>query len=98
MNEFRRVEPPPPWVSGLVYALGMTVAVISGSAFVIGGMVGGASGWSALVLAAAIPLAGLTWALTLSILHRGDARHRPVPGAESALARPNSEQESSSVN
>jgi predicted MFS family arabinose efflux permease len=52
--------------------LGMTTATVCGSAFVIGGMVGDASGWSAVLLAAAVPVAGLSWALVVSL---GDRHH-----------------------
>jgi hypothetical protein len=48
----------------------MAAAALSGSAFVIGGLVAGASGWGAISLAAAVPLAGLLWVLTLTLLQR----------------------------
>lgn len=62
----------------LVYLLSMTAAVLSASAFVIGGMVAGASGWPAVLLAGAVPVTGLIWALVLSSQHRGHVRHRPI--------------------
>ena len=70
----------PPWLRAATYGLSMAAAAFSGSAVVILGMSGGVSGWSAVLLAAAVPLAGFTWALTLSILDRNrHHHHRPVP-------------------
>lgn len=66
------------WLRALVYLLCMTGAVLSASAFVIGGMVAGARGWPAVLLAGAVPVTGLIWALVLSSLHRGHVRHRPI--------------------
>ena len=60
----------------LVYLFGMAAATTSGSAFVIGGMLAGARGLPAVALAAAVPLAGLLWAIMLSLLHRGHVRIR----------------------
>ena len=53
-----------------VYLLGMVVITMIGSAFVIGGMLAEAQGLSAVVLAAAMPAAGLLWAITLSIMSK----------------------------
>lgn len=53
-----------------VYLLGMVVITMIGSAFVIGGMLAEARGLSAVVLAAAMPAAGLLWAITLSIMSK----------------------------
>ncbi|MGF1597205.1 MAG: hypothetical protein ACFCVK_09790 [Acidimicrobiales bacterium] len=61
---------------GLAYLLGITAATISGTAFFIGGLLAGAHGPVAIALAAAFPLAGLLWALTLNAAER--ARH-PAP-------------------
>ena len=58
----------PRWLRGLVSMLCITAAVVSSSAFIIGGMLAGASGATALLLIAAVPLAGFFWALALSVL------------------------------
>ncbi len=82
MNELWREAKPRPTSAGLratAYALCMTAAAFSGSAVVILGMRGGVSGWSAVLLAAAVPSAGFAWALTLSIVDRDPSRRRPVP-------------------
>ncbi|MCP3990541.1 MAG: hypothetical protein GY724_15795 [Actinomycetia bacterium] len=65
----------------------MTAAAFSGSAVVILGMRGGVSGWSAVLLAAVVPLAGFAWALTLSIIDRDPSRRRPVPYYPQHLSR-----------
>ncbi len=52
------------------YLLGMVVVTMIGSAFVIGGLLAEAKGLSAIVLAAAMPAAGLLWAITLSVMNR----------------------------
>ena len=67
---------------GLLYLLGMVAATVCGSAFVIGGMLGGASGWSAVVLAAVIPLAGLNWVLILSLHDKRSAENSSHISAE----------------
>jgi hypothetical protein len=70
----------PSWLRASAYGLSMAAAALSGSAVVILGMRGGASGLSAILLAAAVPLAGFTWVLTLSMLDRNKRyRHRSVP-------------------
>ena len=71
-------RPTPLWLRALAYILCMTAAVVSCSAIVIGGILAGASGMSALVLAAAVPLVGLAWAVVLSYLH--DSNRRPPQG------------------
>ena len=53
-----------------VYLLGMLIVTGVGSAFVIGGMLAEAQGLAAVALAAAMPIAGLLWAITLSIMSR----------------------------
>lgn len=53
-----------------IYLLGMGVATIIGSAFVIGGMFAEPEGFTALALAATVPLTALLWAVTLSIVRR----------------------------
>lgn len=53
-----------------MYLLGMFATTMIGSAFVIGGMLAKATGLSAVALAAAMPVAGLVWAVALSVLHR----------------------------
>lgn len=90
MNEpWREAKPRPipPWWRATAYALGMAAAAFSGSAVVILGMRGGVSGWSAVLLAAAVPLAGFTWALTLSILDRHPSVYRPIPDHRRNLSR-----------
>jgi hypothetical protein len=67
---FRLRSPRVGWLWAAVYVCGMAAAALSGSAFVIGGLVAGASGWGAISLAAAVPLAGLLWVLTLTLLQR----------------------------
>ena len=64
----------------LVYVLAMVAATLTGSAFVIGGLVAGAQGLSAVLLAAAVPLAALLWAITLSLLQREHAQVRRFDG------------------
>ena len=56
--------------SALLYLLGMLAATASGSAFVIGGMLAGADGFDAVLLAGTVPAAALLWALTLAKLQR----------------------------
>lgn len=53
-----------------VYLLGMLMVTGVGSAFVIGGMLAEAQGLAAVALAAAMPVAGLLWAITLSVMSR----------------------------
>lgn len=65
----------------LVYVLGMTVATLAGSAFVVGGLLAEARGLNAVALAAAVPLAALLWAITLSLLQRGRGRVRRFDGS-----------------
>ena len=56
--------------TALVYVMGMLAATACGSAFVIGGMVAGAKGFGAVVLAGTVPMAALLWALVLAKLGR----------------------------
>ena len=56
----------------VLYLLGMSVATVCGTAFVVGGMLAGARGLTAVALAAIIPIAGLLWALVLSTIDRGN--------------------------
>ena len=58
------------WLWAAVYLCGMTAAAISGSAFVIGGMLAGANGWAAVALAATIPAAAILWVITITLLQR----------------------------
>ncbi|MCP4221734.1 MAG: hypothetical protein GY773_00140 [Actinomycetia bacterium] len=80
-------QPTSPWLRATAYASCMTAAAFSGSAVVILGMRGGVSGWSAVLLAAVVPLAGFAWALTLSIIDRNPSRRRPVPYYPQHLSR-----------
>lgn len=52
--------------AGYIHLAAIAVATTGGSLFVIGGMVAGASGLNAVLLAAAVPLAGMVWAIVLS--------------------------------
>ena len=64
-------EPPAPRSqSALIYLLGMLAATACGSAFVAGGMLAGADGFGAILLAGAVPAAALLWALALAKLQR----------------------------
>ena len=53
-----------------IYLLGMLMVTMIGSASVIGGMMAKATGLTAVALAAAMPVAGLVWAIVLSVLQR----------------------------
>lgn len=68
------------WLRSIAYAMGMIVAIMGASSFVIGGMLAGAKGFAALLLAAAVPAAALTWAVALSILDTSDERSLPIGG------------------
>lgn len=72
--------PRPQRHGALPYLLGMATATLCGTAFVVGGLVAGASGLAAVALAAAVPVAGLLWAIALSVLHRGHVQTRRVDG------------------
>ena len=65
------------------YACGLATAVIGGSAFVVGGMLAGAEGAKAVLLAAAVPAAGLAWAWALARCQRAPAG-RPSPADDDA--------------
>lgn len=66
----------------VLYAVGMLSATILGSALMMGALLGHAGGWVAIAIAAAFPVGGLVWAITLSSLDHGPrpARrsHRPA--------------------
>lgn len=67
----------------VLYAVGMLSATILGSALVMGALLGHAGGWVAIAIAAAFPVGGLVFAITLSSLDHGPrppARrsHRPA--------------------
>ena len=83
VNKMQSHQSDPPWIRGLTYLIGMTTAISSGSALVIGGMASHTSdALVMLALAAAIPLAALTFAITLSIFHRIHVRHHPIEPKE----------------
>lgn len=54
----------------LLWVVGLLAATICCSAFVIGGLLAGASGLPAMLLAASIPTAALTFAIILSVYDR----------------------------
>jgi hypothetical protein len=70
--------------SGLVHLAAMASAIVSCSAFVVGGLMAGASGLNAVLLAAAVPAGGLVWAIALARLHRHDL----VPGPDARSDAP----------
>ncbi|MEL7157612.1 MAG: hypothetical protein AAFN30_13550 [Actinomycetota bacterium] len=63
---------------GVGYLLGISLAITGCSALVVVGMRTGRSGMSTIVLAAAVPLAGLAWAVMLSRLQPPPPA-RPMP-------------------
>ena len=70
-----------PSTIALVYLLGMVGTTLCGTAFVVGGMLAGARGLTAVSLAAIVPLAGLLWAIVLSTIDREQqGRARRVTG------------------
>jgi len=77
MKQSRQASPA---LRAAAYALSMLAAVVSGSGFVIGGMVGAASGWSAVLLAGAVPAAALIWAWTLSLFESRNTTVLPLAG------------------
>jgi hypothetical protein len=54
----------------------MAAAAISGSAFIIGGLLAGANGWGAVVLAATIPTAAILWVITITLVQRLHDRYQ----------------------
>lgn len=64
-----------PWVVA-AYVGGLATAVVGGSAFVIGGMLAGAQGVNAVLLAAAVPAAGMAWAWALTQCQRASSRRQ----------------------
>lgn len=73
------------WLRAVGYPLGIGLAIIGGSALVVVGMQTGRGGMSTVILAAAVPLAGLIWALTLSKLQPPAP---PPPMPEPAVPTP----------
>ncbi len=68
----------------MVYVIGMGVVIAGGSTLVVVGMQTVTSGVGAIALAAVVPLAGLVWVLSISILQPG-ARSRGYHSAGSRV-------------
>jgi hypothetical protein len=64
---------------GLLYLLAIVATAVMASGYVIGGLLAGASGFTSVVLAAAVPVAAMGWAITFATIQRDD-RSRPGPG------------------
>lgn len=64
MNNHRnRPNRPSPEMSGAVYGLGMLMTIVAASSFVVTGVLAGAGGWSAVLLAGTVPGAVLLFAV-----------------------------------
>ena len=89
LHSERRCQRPPDVWRGVYYALGMLAAISSGSAFVIGGLLAHATGFTAILLAGSVPAAGLAWAITISVMQRGARQATPSRASGARQATPN---------
>ena len=62
---------------GPLYLLAILGTAVMASSYVLGGLLAGATGFAALLLAASVPMAAISWAITVSSLQQNrDAMER----------------------